>query len=146
MHSVCSYPRSQMQSVMAFAPAGDTVLGAGQAVHTDPPVSFRYVPASHCAHKPGPSTPLNVPTSQAKHDPDPFTLLNEPAVHAEHTAPSGPVYPMLQMQSVMASLRASECAPLGQAEQAAPGQAELKPEHAKNGRMSASASASVPRL
>eukprot|EP00961_Rhodomonas_salina_P045060 605086-Rhodomonas_salina.1 len=42
--SVPSYPMLQMQSVISSLPKSELVL-AGQLRHTDPPVSFRYVPA-----------------------------------------------------------------------------------------------------
>eukprot|EP00961_Rhodomonas_salina_P278136 3757987-Rhodomonas_salina.1 len=93
LHAAPSEPlflTRQMHSVIASLPTSETV-SPGRVTHTDPAVAFRYLPAS-----------------QPKHVPDPFTPLYGPTVHAEHAAPSTPSYPMLQMQSAMASLQVSE--------------------------------------
>eukprot|EP00961_Rhodomonas_salina_P249271 3369386-Rhodomonas_salina.1 len=92
-----SYPTSQMQSVIASLPKSELVL-AGQLRHTDPPVTFRYVPAAQSEHMPDPFTPLYVPSGQA-----------------EQAAPSDPSYPTLQMQSVTWSLPTIESVFPGQA-------------------------------
>jgi hypothetical protein len=41
-----------------------------------------------------------VPAPQSVHSEEPVSLLYFPAMHAEQTPPSGPVYPMLQVQPV----------------------------------------------
>eukprot|EP00961_Rhodomonas_salina_P300037 3939423-Rhodomonas_salina.4 len=87
---------------MPSVPASDTVF-AGHMKHTDPAVSFRYVPAAH-----------------AVHDPDPFTGLYDPTEQAWHAAPSDPAYPMSQTQSVIASDPSIESVFSGQPTQTVP--------------------------
>eukprot|EP00961_Rhodomonas_salina_P100316 1349281-Rhodomonas_salina.1 len=52
---------------------------AEQPTQTEPPVTFRYVPASHAVQLP-----------------DPLTALYKPAAQAVHANPCDPWYPMLQ--------------------------------------------------
>jgi len=41
-----------------------------------------------------------VPREHSEHGAEPFTSLYDPAMHAAHASPSGPVYPLLQVQLV----------------------------------------------
>ena len=47
-----------------------------------------------------------LPPPQSEQATEPFTSLYVPAAHGEHEPPSGPVYPKLQLQFVMALLPA----------------------------------------
>jgi len=51
---------------------------------------------------------LYLPLEHFEHAADPFTSLYSPATHAKHSAPSGPVYPLLHLQSVASSLAVKE--------------------------------------
>ena len=57
--------------------------------------------------------------SPTAHGRDPVTDLYVPAGHAVHSPPSGPVYPVLHLQSVKALLPAGELEPVGQSEHCA---------------------------
>eukprot|EP00961_Rhodomonas_salina_P223292 3019599-Rhodomonas_salina.1 len=142
----------QMQAVMESFPTSEAV-SPGHVTHTDPAVTFRYLPASQSEHVPDPFAPLYVLTVHAEHadpstasyrmlqmkpamaalpvsenvlarhvrhtkpavtfrhvpaahsvlDPGPFTSLYEPTKHPLHATPSEPSYPMLEMQSEIAS-------------------------------------------
>eukprot|EP00961_Rhodomonas_salina_P177798 2397792-Rhodomonas_salina.1 len=83
--STASYRMLQMQPAMAALLVSENVL-AGHVRHTRPAVTFRHVPAAHSVLDPGP-----------------FTSLYEPAKRPLHAAPSEPSYPMLEMQSEIAS-------------------------------------------
>eukprot|EP00961_Rhodomonas_salina_P150283 2023855-Rhodomonas_salina.1 len=66
--------------LIASLPTSESV-SPGHVTHTNPVITFRYLPASQSEHVPDPLTPLYVPT-----------------VHAEHADPSTPLHPMLQMR------------------------------------------------
>ena len=51
---------------------------------------------------------LYFPAGHSWHAADPFTSLKLPASHASHSAPSGPVYPLLQVQLTCAMLPTPE--------------------------------------
>ena len=80
-----------MQSVNAGLPAIDKV-SAGHCAQVD--ASISPVPVEY------------LPASQSEQATEPFTSLYVPAAHGEHEPPSGPVYPKLQLQFVMALLPA----------------------------------------
>eukprot|EP00961_Rhodomonas_salina_P180690 2438861-Rhodomonas_salina.1 len=82
------YPMLQVQSVIASLPTRDNVL-VGHARQTDTAVEFCDNPASHSKTSMRP-TRLRLCTSLH---------------HAPHAAPSNPLYPLVQMQSEMSSLR-----------------------------------------
>ena len=66
----------------------------GQSLHVDSeisPVSVEYLPCEH-----------------SEHGAEPFTSLYVPAMHAAHCIPSGPVYPLLQVQLVSIELPSGE--------------------------------------
>jgi hypothetical protein len=93
------YPLLHVQFNRMLLPAPEYVC-AGQSLHVASniaPVPVEYLPCEHC-----------------EHGDDPFTSLKEPATHALHTAPSGPVYPLLHVQSVSSPLPAIEYVPDGQ--------------------------------
>ena len=67
---------------------------AGQSLHVDSEiwaVSVEYLPSEH-----------------SEHGAEPFTSLYVPAMHAAHCIPSGPVYPLLQVQLVSIELPSGE--------------------------------------
>ena len=79
------YPLLQLQLVSTPLPAPENAC-AGQSLHVDSEiwaVSAEYVPLEHRVH-----------------GAEPFTSLYVPAMHAAHCIPSGPVYPLLQVQLV----------------------------------------------
>ena len=79
------YPLLQVQLVSSPLPAPENAC-AGQSLHVDSEiwaVSAEYVPLEHRVH-----------------GAEPFTSLYVPAMHAAHCIPSGPVYPLLQVQLV----------------------------------------------
>ena len=87
------YPRLQVQLVRMLLPSPEYVW-CGQVVHVDSeisPVSVEYVPCEH-----------------NEHTDEPLTVLYVPATHALHSCPSGPVYPRLQVQSVILLLPSPE--------------------------------------
>jgi len=97
------YPLLQVQLIIIELPSDECVY-AGHWLHVDSsisPVSVEYLPWEH-----------------SEHDDDPFTSLYVPAIHAAHAAPSGPVYPLLQMQSDTAPLPTRASALAGQEMQA----------------------------
>ena len=51
---------------------------------------------------------LYVPRGQSVQAEEPLTSLKPPASHASHSAPSGPVYPLLQVQLICCLLPAPE--------------------------------------
>ena len=51
---------------------------------------------------------LYLPSPQSEHGAEPFTSLYVPAMHAAHCIPSGPVYPLLQVQLVSIELPSGE--------------------------------------
>ena len=51
---------------------------------------------------------LYFPAGHSWHAADPFTSLKLPASHASHSAPSGPLYPLLQVQLVSSPLPSGE--------------------------------------
>ena len=52
-----------------------------------------------------------LPLEHSEHGAEPFTSLYVPAMHAAHAVPSGPVYPLLQVQLVSCCCRyRSTCA------------------------------------
>jgi hypothetical protein len=74
---------------------------AGQSAHTLAP-SNEYVWAAQAVHTVGEVAPTvmeYVPAGQPVHNALPLSLLNLPATHAVQAPPSGPVYPMLHLQS-----------------------------------------------
>ena len=87
------YPLLQVQLINIELPSAECVY-AGHWLHVDSsisPVPAEYVPSEHC-----------------EHDDDPFTSLYVPAIHAAHATPSGPVYPLLQVQLVSSPLPSGE--------------------------------------
>ena len=92
------YPLLQVQLVSSPLPAPENVC-TGQSLHVDSelsPMSVEYLPSEH-----------------SEHGAEPFTSLYAPAMHAAHAAPSGPVYPLLQVQLVSIELPPSECVCVG---------------------------------
>ena len=57
---------------------------------------------------------LYFPAGHSWHAADPFTSLKLPASHASHSAPSGPLYPLLQVQLVSSPLPTLEYMSEGQ--------------------------------
>jgi hypothetical protein len=51
---------------------------------------------------------LYLPREHSVHEAEPFTSLYVPGIHAAHATPSGPVYPLLQLQLVSSPLPALE--------------------------------------
>ena len=93
------YPLLQVQLVSCLLPTRENVC-AGQSLHVDSEiwaVSVEYVPLEH-----------------SEHGAEPFTSLYVPAMHAAHAAPSGPVYPLLQVQWVCCLLPTPEYVCAGQ--------------------------------
>jgi hypothetical protein len=87
------YPLLQVQLINIELPSGERVY-AGHWLHVDSsisPVSVEYLPLAHRVH-----------------GTEPFTSLYVPAIHAEHVTPSGPVYPLLQVQLVSSPLPLGE--------------------------------------
>ncbi len=79
------YPLLQVQLVSCLLPAPENAC-AGQSLHVDSEmaaVSGEYVPREH-----------------SEHGAEPLTSLYDPGMHAAHASPSGPVYPLLQVQLV----------------------------------------------
>ena len=71
--------------------------------------AIEKVSAGHCAQVDASISPVPVeylPASQSEQATEPFTSLYVPATHASQELPSGPVYPELQLQFVMALLPA----------------------------------------
>eukprot|EP00961_Rhodomonas_salina_P167012 2250532-Rhodomonas_salina.1 len=91
MPSGPAYPALQVHAVIKAWPTESVLLLLGHVKHADPAVTFRYVPAS-----------------QGSHGAEPLPGLYSPGEHSKHFVPSGPVYPMLQMQSVISSLPKGE--------------------------------------
>ena len=125
---------SAPQLVHAASPTSALYLPATHSVHVTP--SGPVVPATH-VHKvssplPSPeyvfnghslhvesaiwAVPVeNFPCRHSEHFDDPSTSLYVPAMHAvQPMLPSGPVYPLLQMQSVWMLLPSPEYVPDGQ--------------------------------
>jgi hypothetical protein len=66
------------------------------------PATPEYAPAAqliHTAEVFAPATPEYAPAGQFVHDALPLTFLNFPATQAVQLPPSGPVYPVLHLQS-----------------------------------------------
>ena len=87
-------PLLQVQLTCAMLPSPEKVCD-GQLLHVDSeisPISAEYLPSVH-----------------REHGAEPFTSLYVPAVHAAHCIPSGPVYPLLQVQLVSIELPSGEC-------------------------------------
>jgi len=86
MPSVPVYPalHSELMHAALDVLAVGEVVSAGQARH-----AAAAVAASVAKYVPGP---------QSMHSEEPVALLYFPEMHAEQTPPSGPVYPMLQVQ------------------------------------------------
>ena len=87
------YPLLQVQLINIELPSAECVY-AGHWLHVDSsisPVPVEYVPSEH-----------------SEHGADPFTSLYVPAIHAAHATPSGPVYPLLQVQLVSSPLPSGE--------------------------------------
>ena len=87
------YPLLQVQLVSCLLPTRENVC-AGQSLHVDSEiwaVSAEYVPLEH-----------------SEHGAEPFTSLYVPATQAAHCIPSGPVYPLLQVQLVSIELPSGE--------------------------------------
>ena len=57
---------------------------------------------------------LYLPCEHSEHGAEPFTSLYVPAMHAAHAAPSGPTYPLLQIQLVCCLLPIPEYVCAGQ--------------------------------
>jgi hypothetical protein len=55
-----------------------------------------------------------LPSEQGEHGAEPFTSLYFPAMHPAHAVPSGPVYPLLQVQLVSCLLPIPEYECVGQ--------------------------------
>ena len=87
------YPLLQVQLVCCLLPIPEYVC-AGQSMHVDSEISAMAVLYWPCEH--------------SEHGAEPFTSLYVPAIHAAHVTPSGPVYPLLQVQLVSSSLPAPE--------------------------------------
>ena len=64
--------------------------------------------ATHVLMLTAATTPEYVPPAHSTHAPDPFSALYVPITHASHCPPSGPVYPVLHLQSVTLPLPGSE--------------------------------------
>ena len=87
------YPLLQVQLINIELPSGECVY-AGHWLHDDSstsPVPVEYLPSEH-----------------SEHVENPLTSLYVPAIHAVHAKPSGPVYPLLQVQLVSSPLPAPE--------------------------------------
>ena len=56
-------------------------------------------PVGHAVHALAPAVAEYAPAGQFVHGALPRTFLNVPATHAVQASPSGPVYPMLHLQS-----------------------------------------------
>ena len=86
-------PALQTQSKAASLPAGanEFVVHAEHVLSSIAPRASEYLPSVH-----------------REHGAEPFTSLYVPAVHAAHCIPSGPVYPLLQVQLVCIELPPSE--------------------------------------
>jgi hypothetical protein len=113
------YPKSQRQTVIVVCPMRACPEFDGQSVHTAGPKVFLYFPAIHAVHTPfAPVYPKSqrqepiaiCPVSacpefdgQSVHTAEPELTLYFPAEHNTQVAPSDPVAPALQVQSVMRS-------------------------------------------
>ena len=88
MHALpAGVPALQVQLVKAALPAGELEFD-GQALHVElaeAPTAVEYVPAP-----------------QSVHAADPVKALYLSGMHAAHVPPSGPEYPTLQVQFVLA--------------------------------------------
>ena len=76
-----------------------------QALAADAPVATLYRPTPHSAQTLAAVAPVAaeyLPAPQSVHAAVPVTVLYLPATHPLHGPPSGPVYPMLQIQLVTA--------------------------------------------
>ena len=83
------YPLLQVQLVSCLLPTPENVC-AGHLLHVDSkisPVCAEYLPSVH-----------------SEHGAEPLRSLYVPTMHAAHAAPSGPVYPLLQVQLVSIEL------------------------------------------
>ena len=119
------------QSAQTLAPAPENVP-APQDVHElsdAAPVAAKNFPAMHCeqvlapvaaANLPAPQSvqrlsavapvaPEYLPAPQSAHATEPAVVLCFPTAHGLHAPPSGPVYPMLQMQLVTAGEPGGDC-------------------------------------
>ncbi len=99
-----------MQFVKAELPTGELEFD-GQTLHVEldeAPNSVEYVPAPQLIHRTAPVASEYFPDPQSVHTTDPLDTLHVPAAHAVHGAPTGPVDPALQVQSVKAALPAGE--------------------------------------
>ena len=89
----------------ALAPAVPAYVFTGQFTHTAEelaPATPEYAPAAqliHTAEVFAPATPEYAPAGQLRHDEFPVTFLNFPATQDVQAPPSGPVYPVLHLQS-----------------------------------------------
>ena len=96
----CKNPALHLQLLEVVLPAGDGA-SAGQLLHTEEPIAAEYLPAM-----------------QSVHASLPRAVLYFPATHAKHVPPSGPVYPVLQIQAVTVVCPIAECPESLQAVQA----------------------------
>jgi len=106
--------------VLALDAAGTAeYMSAAHLVHVVDPDTSEYDPAEQLVHAVDPGTRENVPAGQRLqtlallaadtfeyapaeqfvHDALPLLFLNLPVIHAEQAPPSGPVYPVLHLQS-----------------------------------------------
>ena len=92
------YPLLQVQLVSCLLPIPECEC-VGHSLHV---ASFNAATAV-----------LYLPCTHSEHGAEPLTSLYVPAVHAAHAAPSGPVYPLLQVQLVSSPLPKPECECVG---------------------------------
>jgi len=76
------------------------------------PVATAYLPTPHSEQTLSAVAPLAaeyLPAPQSAHATEPAVVLYFPTAHGLHAPPSGPVYPMLQMQLVTAGEPGGDC-------------------------------------
>jgi len=108
------------QAVHALAPA-PAYVPARQSTHALTllaPFTPELLPAAQLMHAlalVAATTPEYAPTEQSIHDALPVTFLNVPATQAVQTPPSGPVYPVLHLQSeiVLGDVENGDCDDIG---------------------------------
>jgi hypothetical protein len=110
-------------------------MSAAHLVHVVDPDTSEYDPAEQLVHAVDPGTRENVPAGQRLqtlallaadtfeyapaeqfvHAALPLLFLNLPVIHAEQAPPSGPVYPVLHLQSeiVLGDVENGDCDDIG---------------------------------
>jgi hypothetical protein len=110
------------QAMQVLAPDVLAYVLAVQFKHTFSlfaPVTIELLPAAQLIHWlafVAPDTPKYAPAGQLIHAEFPVTFLNFPASQVIQTPPSGPVYPMLHLQSLIPELNIGELLFAGHAE------------------------------